>query len=1533
MADKSKVDSLHNSINKLTGNDVTKKIVKLATSLGMLNAIARALPKNVNLGITADVSGAISALNKLQNKLKEKGSYQKLGFADKRLYSDVKQEKLIDKSVIDKGVDESIVLNSKEYLSIQKQIIALKLKAQKVGVEITNGEKQSLELLTKAKIILQNKININKKEISNEKEVVQNKRELIENTKAQVEVEKQIATIIDSVNIKINKRKTILKSEANLNKEKLANADKIHRKEIEISQIKGLSLKTQTSRLHNLYNLQSTLNHRILSGDKESNRLKIVREKVIRRIAILEGKISTHINNAKKGIFRIQSGMERFKVMLKSAVGNAFSLNKIMNRMAFVITAKLSYEAFDRVQRILSSIIKNSILLEEKMSTIFTLLDQNQKHLKGFLTKEVVDIMKNYGTDIETTTRAMYDLLSARIPPEWAGYVLEEAAKGALAGFTDIKIAGDALTTTLNSFNLSASHSADVMDWVFQIIKYGKTTLAELAPNIGKVTSAANVLGISMEEVGTSLATMTQTGIKTDVAITSLRQLMITLADPTDKAKEIFKKYNLQLDLAIIKKEGFAYAVRQLNGLTDDEIVTIAKSRRGFQALAVAMGRNNIYLENYNNMLNRAGAAQEAYEERSKTLRFQIDKLKQSFIAFGLSLQGIVLGVGKPLFAMFNNLLTVFSQWQTYVVIGIGVAIKFRSALLGLFAATEKVAVGFTTATTSAVVFNAALIKSVAVLAIIAITIAIGALIRKEKERREELEKWTQTVRNNIIAEQERLSNQERLIEDLYKLTKEERANSDIKEQLSERYQDLIDKGTDYATIIADITEKIEDMNEKETNAAVIKAIDSKTYALEKMQEARDIRESVTKDFEDAYQKYLEFTGKDAIDPIDILFGKVIPEGIDAVAQGFSSFTSATDEELQEWQKAVSKTMAELSFDKSEEAKEMLDKFTLAYGAISKVLAARQTIEQSEDIITKALLKEGETANEVYNEAVKAYENWIVIHKQDEDVYEGQIDALDELIKARRKFLFEKESKPITGKKEQDAEIVMIEFLQARNDLEKKYKKQQQEIYKNQISTTDQRISNAKTEIELIKAKQEITEEDRNKIAAFEKDLINLDRFKAAQYLALASLEDNAIKKRDLELKAEKLVSKEVLDRLKIKAEQRKENIALAKADLDKQQALYAAGEIGIDRLFAAQMAYAKVVMENSDNEVAVLKVKIDAFNLIKANYKLLSAEEQKSITLTEYVRQELEKLGIVADNFLKKLKHEGKDKGWNVYSMFGITELKTEEDQIGYIQNRIKEMTAQFQNYLLNMNLQFLAKKHQQNLDSIEKGKLAETDAVNATVLTQQHKVNALTALNEKYAKKKQEEEERYAKEKAEAERSKALFSIVIDVAKGIAAAIANLQLWFIPAIIAMGIAQSAIVSNAKYAKGGYTGSPSGVKDETGKRPAGIVHEEEFVFNDKATRGNVPLFYNMQEQLAKGKSFSNFIVDYLSNRMKSITIPRPQFAFASGGYATGNAGMVGSINNMAGIIGNLEYVSMDKVDDRYIYKAGKRGKRSSGEF
>ena len=275
--------------------------------------------------------------------------------------------------------------------------------------------------------------------------------------------------------------------------------------------------------------------------------------------------------------------------------------------------------------------VKGAADFETQLANVSTMLDASAMRILPEYRKGLQSLSVEFGESTETLSKGLYDILSASIPPAEALGVLEVSARAAAAGITDTGVAADAITTILNSYGFSADKAGMVSDKLFAIVKEGKTTFAELAPSIGKVAATASMAGLSFDDLGACIATMTRAGIRTEETMTAINGVLIAFLKPTDEAIAAAGKFGLELNTTTLQTEGLTGVMEKLTDATAEQLAEIFPNIRGLKGMAAALGDAEGYARSYALMLESAGLTQEAFAKQSDTLNFKLDQLKSMF--------------------------------------------------------------------------------------------------------------------------------------------------------------------------------------------------------------------------------------------------------------------------------------------------------------------------------------------------------------------------------------------------------------------------------------------------------------------------------------------------------------------------------------------------------------------------------------------------------------------------------------------------------------------------------------------------------------------------------------------------------------------------------------------------------------------------------------------------------------------------------------------------------------------------------------
>ena len=307
--------------------------------------------------------------------------------------------------------------------------------------------------------------------------------------------------------------------------------------------------------------------------------------------------------------------------------------------------------------------VKSAANFEEQLANVSTMLDKSAMKILPEYRKGLQSLSVEFGESTQTLSKGLYDILSASIPPAEALGVLEVSAKAAAAGITDTGVAADAITTILNSYGFSADQAGVVSDKLFAIVKEGKTTFAELAPSIGKVAATASISGLSFDDLGASIATITRAGIRSEEAMTAINGVLRAFLSPTTEAIAAAKGFGLELNTNTLRTEGLTGVMELLKDATAEQLAAIFPNIRGLKGMAAALGDAEGYARSYALMLESAGLTQEAFEKQSSTLNFKLGQLKEMFNVIKVTIGTALMPAIEDITKKIMGVLTKVKEW------------------------------------------------------------------------------------------------------------------------------------------------------------------------------------------------------------------------------------------------------------------------------------------------------------------------------------------------------------------------------------------------------------------------------------------------------------------------------------------------------------------------------------------------------------------------------------------------------------------------------------------------------------------------------------------------------------------------------------------------------------------------------------------------------------------------------------------------------------------------------------------------------
>jgi TP901 family phage tail tape measure protein len=259
--------------------------------------------------------------------------------------------------------------------------------------------------------------------------------------------------------------------------------------------------------------------------------------------------------------------------------------------------------------------------------------DQMQR--VGQLAKELGADITLPGTSAKDAAKAMTELAKGGLSVEDA----MDAAKGTLqlAAAAEVEV-GDAATITadaLNAFNLEGKDAGRVADILANAANATTAEMTDMADALKMSSAVAHQLGVPIEDLTALLGLMANAGIKGSDAGTSVKQMLLSLAAPTDKAAGLMEDLGIKVFDAEGKFRGMEKVIGSfegaLKGMTDEQkaatLATIFGSD-AVRAAAIIFGEGTEQFRKMRDELTRQGAAAELAAAKMKGIKGAIEAAK-----------------------------------------------------------------------------------------------------------------------------------------------------------------------------------------------------------------------------------------------------------------------------------------------------------------------------------------------------------------------------------------------------------------------------------------------------------------------------------------------------------------------------------------------------------------------------------------------------------------------------------------------------------------------------------------------------------------------------------------------------------------------------------------------------------------------------------------------------------------------------------------------------------------------------------------
>ncbi len=371
--------------------------------------------------------------------------------------------------------------------------------------------------------------------------------------------------------------------------------------------------------------------------------------------------IGVKLDLDEKGFKSLVGSCEEFAKLMEASASKTATLNKsLINFSAAAVSVTTLKNALSDVSHVLNDITEESRGFSDAMKATNTMAGKGAEDFNA-LKRQVTDLAGSVPMARDALAQGLYQVISNGVPEDnWISY-LEKSARSAVGGIADLNSVVGVTSTVIKNYGLSWDAAGEIQDKIQLTAKNGVTSFEQLAATLPRVTGVAATLGVSIDELMASFATLTGVSGNTAEVSTQLAAILNALVKPASEASKMAAEMGIQFDAAAVKAAGgFSNFLTELDksvrdyakssGMLAEEIYgKLFSSAESMRAIIPLQGElREKFQANIAAMEESAGTMDAAFNDMASTGSAAAQRLKNEFASFGDFMAGMVAPV-KPI--------------------------------------------------------------------------------------------------------------------------------------------------------------------------------------------------------------------------------------------------------------------------------------------------------------------------------------------------------------------------------------------------------------------------------------------------------------------------------------------------------------------------------------------------------------------------------------------------------------------------------------------------------------------------------------------------------------------------------------------------------------------------------------------------------------------------------------------------------------------------------------------------------------------
>ena len=376
----------------------------------------------------------------------------------------------------------------------------------------------------------------------------------------------------------------------------------------------------------------------------EESRIRVLNRTVSGLNNRFKGLIATF--DAKNARLGLQESKLRSDAAAMAASGRSANIfARTLRRLNDIVFTFVGYGALFLVTNELRQSIGAAKEWTKSVSEIRTISDRNAVSTERW-TEELTNLSNSFGISFLDAAEGAYQALSNQVVNAADSFnFLQSEAVLALTTVSTLEASVGATTAVINAYGESASAAARINAILFKTVEEGRIRLEDMSDTIGRVAILSSQLGVSFVEQQAALTQLTKLGLRTEEAMTLLRNVELKLIKPSETMSELFQEWGFTSGQAAVQTLGLAGVMSRFLETAKEGGDVVAELGDIFTRLRAVVGAVGLTQEDLNKEIEKFGTAAQdhfgAFLEITNSLNTratrQIQQFSNTFVQeFGL---------------------------------------------------------------------------------------------------------------------------------------------------------------------------------------------------------------------------------------------------------------------------------------------------------------------------------------------------------------------------------------------------------------------------------------------------------------------------------------------------------------------------------------------------------------------------------------------------------------------------------------------------------------------------------------------------------------------------------------------------------------------------------------------------------------------------------------------------------------------------------------------------------------------------------